>query len=102
MALEAGAKSHVGRCNHPCRTAEVLHSSRVGILRASATAKNVEEKSTLMWIMLWSLWGIRAAMDVQIIRGEEGINQFSLIKDLHLNLFAHLQDLLTTATLFHV
>ena len=46
--------------------------------------------------------GIRAAMDAQIIRGEEGINQFSLIKDLHLNLFAHLQDLLTTATLFHV
>jgi hypothetical protein len=36
MALEAGAESHVGSVQHAYRSAEVLHMSRVGILRASA------------------------------------------------------------------
>ena len=37
MALEAGAESHVGA--PPYRTAEVLHTSRVGVLRGFAIKK---------------------------------------------------------------
>ena len=71
-ALEAGAESHVGAFPHTkARGSSTCPES--AFLRISATEKNVEEKSTLMWIMLYGVCGAQAAaMDVQIIRDEEG------------------------------
>jgi hypothetical protein len=72
MALEAGAESHVGAtpipdCGGPPHVPD-RHSQRL------CNRENVEEKSTLMWIMLYGVCGALqpAAMDARIIRGEEG------------------------------
>lgn len=58
----------------------------------SAAEKNVEEKSTLMWIMLYGVCGAQAAaMDAQIIRDEEGISLLPRTQRPTFNLLAQLQ-----------
>lgn len=77
MALEAGAESHVGatpipNCGGPPHVPD-RHS------QGFCNREKVEEKSTLMWIMLCDVCGAlqRAAMDGRFIRGEVGIISIS-------------------------
>jgi len=73
------------------------------ILRVFATEKNVEEKSTLMWIVLYGVCGAQAvAMDARIIRDEEGINSVPRSKTAFLSLCSTSESLTITNLFSHI